>query len=52
MDLCFLSGYFLRNFLGDAWGYVSAVLVMAEVFAGLLGMIAYHNHLDRKYLTE
>ena len=43
--LCFLSGFLF----GEMWGVASSVLAIVETGAGLLGMIAYHNYLDRRY---
>lgn len=43
----------MRGTLSDDWGerkqFGAAYLCMAEVFGGLLGMIAYHNRLNRMY---
>ncbi len=46
--LCFIPGFFF----GENWGIALAVLVTAEISVGLIGMIYYHNYLDRTYLKE
>ena len=45
---CFATGYFF----GEDWGLIAAVLSGIEVFGGLVGMVAYHNALEKRYWLE
>ena len=45
---CFCLGFLFE----DAAWIVITVLSMAELLGGLIGMIAYHNRLDRIYLVK
>lgn len=53
MWISYGAGFVLCFVCGLSFGeLVAAYLCMAEVFVGLLGMIAYHNRLNRLYYRE
>lgn len=56
MWICYGAGFLLcfgLGFLfGEAAGIAASVLSAVELFGGLIGMILYHNRLDRIYLDR
>lgn len=53
MWISYGAGFVLCFVCGLPFGeLVAAYLCMAEVFGGLLGMIAYHNRMNRLYYRE